>query len=144
MKDQGSTEAKARRAEAAKAMTEETSNKNNAVICRRTGKAMVVSFREKLIYDMSAVEAVEAKIRSLLADEPENLVINFAGVDFMVTRVINILLVALKQIRTAGGEVYLAGMNANIRRVFDIMRLNVVFKIFESEEEALAALEKRS
>ena len=144
MKDQGSTEAKARRAEAAKAMTEETSDKNNAVICRRTDKALVISFREKLIYDVSAVEAVEANIRSLLADKPENLVINFAGVDFMVTRVINILLVALKQIRTAGGEVYLAGMNANIRRVFDIMRLNVVFKIFDTEEQALGALEKHS
>ena len=105
---------------------------------------MVVSFREKLIYDVSAVEAVEEKIRSLMADKPENLVINFAGVDFMVTRVINILLLALKQIRAAGGEVYLARMNPNIRRVFDIMRLNMVFKIFESEEEALAALEKHS
>ena len=105
---------------------------------------MVVSFRQKLIYDVSAVEVVEENIRAVLADEPENMVINFAGVDFMVTRVINILLVALKQIRRAGGEVYLAGMNANIRRVFDIMRLNVVFKIFDSEEEALAALEKRS
>ncbi len=123
-------------------MNEETNNENNAVICRQTGKTVVVSFREKLIYDVSAVEAVEEKMRSLLESEPQNMVINFAGVDFMVTRVINILLMALKQIRTAGGEVYLAGMNANIRRVFDIMRLDVVFKIFESEEEALAALSK--
>ena len=125
-------------------MSKETNNKNNAVSSRRAGKALVISFREKLIYDVSEVEAVEENIRSLLADEPQNMVINFAGVDFMVTRVINILLVALKQIRTRGGEVYLAGMNANIRRVFDIMRLNVVFKIFESEEEALEALEDHS
>ena len=144
MKDRGSTQTKARGAEAVTDMSEETNNKNEVVICRRAGKAMVVSFSEKLIYDVSTVDAVEENIRSLLTGEPQNLVINFAGVDFMVTRVINILLVALKQIRTAGGEVYLAGMNANIRRVFDIMRLNVVFKIFESEEEALAALEKRS
>ncbi len=144
MKDQGSRGAKARKAEAAAGMSEETSNKNDAVICRRTDKAMVVSFREKLIYDVSTVEAVEAQIRSLLEDGPQNMVINFAGVDFMVTRVINILLMALKQVRTAGGEVYLAGMNANIRRVFDIMRLNVVFKIFDTEEQALAALEDPS
>ena len=125
-------------------MSEETNNKDEVVICRRAGKVMVVNFSEKLIYDVSAVEAVEAKIRSLLEDGFENMVINFSGVDFMVTRVINVLLVALKQIRARGGEVYLAGMNANIRRVFDIMRLNVVFKIFESEEEALGALEKHS
>ena len=125
-------------------MSEETNNKNNVVICRRIDKTVVVSFSEKLIYDVSTVEAVEANIRSLLEDGPQNMVVNFAGVDFMVTRVINILLMALKQIRTAGGEVYLAGMNANIRRVFDIMRLNVVFKIFDTEEQALAALEDPS
>ncbi len=125
-------------------MSEETNNKNNTVASRRSGTTEVVSFMEKLIYDVSTVEAVEEKIRSLLADTPENMVINFAGVDFMVTRVINILLVAQKQIRSAGGEVYLVGMNANIRRVFDIMRLNVVFKVFETEEEALAALEEHS
>ena len=130
--------------EAAEGMSEETNNKDEVVICRRAGKIMVVNFSEKLIYDVSAVEAVEAKIRSLLEDGFENMVINFSGVDFMVTRVINVLLVALKQIRARGGEVYLAGMNANIRRVFDIMRLNVVFKIFETEEEAIAALEKQS
>ena len=61
-------------------------------------------------------------------------------VDFMVTRVINILLVALKRIRTRGGQVYLTGMNRNIRRVFDLMRLSEVFGIFETEEQALAAL----
>ncbi len=125
-------------------MSGETNNKNDVVICRQAGKDMVVSFSEKLIYDVNTVEAVEAKIRSLLDDGPENMVINFSGVDFMVTRVINVLLVTLKRIRTQGGEVYLAGMNANIRRVFDIMRLDVVFKIFETEEEALAALEKNS
>ena len=125
-------------------MSGETNNKNDVVICRQAGKDMVVSFSEKLIYDVNTVEAVEAKIRSLLDDGPENMVINFSGVDFMVTRVINVLLVTLKRIRTQGGEVYLAGMNANIRRVFDIMRLDVVFEIFETEEEALAALEKHS
>ena len=125
-------------------MSGETNNKNDVVICRQAGKDMVVSFSEKLIYDVNTVEAVEAKIRSLLDDGPENMVINFSGVDFMVTRVINVLLVTLKRIRAQGGEVYLAGMNANIRRVFDIMRLNVVFKIFETEEEAIAALEKHS
>ena len=125
-------------------MSKETNNSNNVLSCNQTAKALVVSFTEKRIYDVSAVEAVEAKIRSLLADEPQNMVINFSEVDFMVTQVINILLVALKQIRMRGGEVHLARMNANIRRVFDIMRLNVVFKIFDTEEEARAALEERS
>ena len=121
-------------------MSEESNNNNDAVVCRWTPKAAVVTFKEKRIYDVRAVELVETQICSILAKAPANMVVNFANVDFMVTRVINILLVALKRIRTGGGEVYLAGMNRNIRRVFDLMRLSEVFRIFESEEQALAAL----
>ena len=121
-------------------MNEEAKNNLDAVLTNCTDRAVVVTFRDRQIYDVSAVEAVESQIRALLEKKPENLVVNFAGVDFMVTRVINVLLIALKRIRTAGGEVYLTGMNPNIKRVFDIMRLDVVFKIFPTEEQALAAL----
>ena len=124
-------------------MSEEPNNNHDSVLCRWTPKAAVVTFKEKRIYDVRAVEMVEAQIRSILDESPANMVVNFAGVDFMVTRVINILLVALKRIRTRGGEVYLAGMNRNIRRVFDLMRLSEVFKIFQTEEQALAALQNR-
>ena len=123
-------------------MSEEPNNNNDSLIYRRTPKAVVVTFKERRIYDVRAVETVEAQIRSILDENPENMVVNFAGVDFMVTRVINILLVALKRIRTGGGEVYLAGMNKNIRRVFDLMRLSDVFRIFQTEEQALAALQE--
>ena len=125
-------------------MSEEPNNNKDSLICRWTSKTAVVTFKEKRIYDVRAVEIVETQIRAILDEDPANMVVNFAGVDFMVTRVINILLVALKRMRTGGGEVYLAGMNRNIRRVFDLMRLSEVFKIFQTEEQALAALQENS
>ena len=124
-------------------MNEELNNNHDAIDCRWTPTAVVVTFKDKRIYDVRAVEAVEVQIRSVLVKDPPNMVVNFADVDFMVTRVINILLVALKRIRSRGGEVYLAGMNPNIRRVFNLMRLTEVFKIFQTEEQALADLESQ-
>ena len=124
-------------------MSEEANNIQNTIACRWTPTAVVVTFKEKRIYDVRDVEAVEVQIRSILAKNPANMVVNFADVDFMVTRVINILLVALKWIRARGGEVYLSGMNPNIRRVFHIMRLTEVFRIFQTEEQALADLENQ-
>ena len=125
-------------------MSEKSNNSGDAVLCRSADRAVVVTFRDRQIYDVSAVEAVEAQIRALLEKKPQNMVVNFSGVDFMVTRIINVLLIALKHIRTAGGEVYLTGMNPNIKRVFDIMRLGVVFHIFDTEEQALAALQNQA
>ena len=121
-------------------MGEEFVNNDRAVICRRGPKAVVLTFKEQRIHDISAVENVETQIRAILSEEPSNMVINFSGVDFMVTRVINMLLVALKNVRARRGEVYLTGMNHNIRGVFDLMRLDLIFKVFDSEDQALAAL----
>ena len=122
-------------------MAEQSNSNGGGVNCRHTPNAVVLTFREKRIYDVSAVETVEMQVRAILAEEPANMIINFAGVDFMVTRVINILLVALKNIRSRGGEVFLVGMNQNIRRVFNLMRLNVVFRIFDTEDMALTVLD---
>ena len=122
-------------------MGEEFINNGPAVLHRSTPKAVVLTFKEKRIYDGSAVERVETQFRAILDEKPPNMVIDFSGVDFMVTRMINVLLVALKDVRVRGGEVYLAGMNPNIREVFNCMRLDVVFKIFDTEEQALAALD---
>ena len=125
-------------------MSEETNNSHEPVTCRWTDRAAVITFKGKRIYDVRDVEAVEAQIRSVLGENPANMVVNFADVDFMVTRVINILLVALKRIRARGGEVCLVGMNPNIRRVFNLMRLTEVFRIFQTEEQALANLENKN
>ena len=119
---------------------EESVNNGPELICRRVTNGVVLAFKEQRIYDIIAVENVEAQIRAILDEKPSNMVINFSGVDFMVTRVINMLLVALKNVRTRGGEVYLTGMNDNIRRVFHLMRLDLIFKIFDREDQTLAAL----
>ncbi|NIA06139.1 MAG: STAS domain-containing protein [Actinobacteria bacterium] len=124
-------------------MSEEPNNSQDVITFRWTPTAVVVTFKEKRIYDVRTVEAVEDQIRSILAKDPANMVVNFSNVDFMVTRVINILLVALKWVRARGGEVYLSGMNPNIRRVFKLMRLTEVFRIFQTEEQALADLENQ-
>ncbi len=96
-------------------MGEESVNNGPELICRRVSSGVVLTFKEQSIYDIIAVENVEAQIRAILDEKPSNMVINFSGVDFMVTRVINVLVVALKNVRSRGGEVYLTGMNQNIR-----------------------------
>ena len=121
-------------------MGEESVNNGPELICRCVPNGVVLTFKEQRIYDIIAVGEVEAQIRAILDEKPSNMVINFSGVDFMVTRVISVLVVALKRVRSRGGEVYLTGMNQNIRGVFDLMRLDQIFKIFDTEDQAVAAL----
>ena len=105
------------------------------------GKVTLVEFVQAKIYDISTVEGLDRVFQALVEDLPTTqLLVDFARVDFMVTRVINLLLVLLKRAREAGGDVCLCGMNANIRRVFELMRLTQIFVIYDDRAKALATL----
>ena len=104
-------------------------------------RVTVVEFVQAKIYDISIVEDLDRTFRKLAEDLTTTYVlVDFARVDFMVTRVINLLLLLLKRTRQTGGDVFLCGMNANIRRVFELMRLTQIFEIYDRQQDALGAL----
>ena len=43
----------------------------------------------------------------------------------------------LKRLRTAGGDLKLCGMSAQIRTIFEIVRLHHVFDIYADQQEAI-------
>jgi len=47
------------------------------------------------------------------------------------------IVACLKQVRTAGGDVKLCGLSMKIRALFEMVRLNRVFDIFNTRQEAL-------
>jgi len=104
----------------------------------------VVGFTTTHIYDLATVDDLERQFRRLLDGQPDlaagRMVIDFTGVEFMVTRVINTLLVVLKRVRSAGGEVVLCGMGTNVDRVIRLMRLDRVFATFPARQQALDSL----
>ncbi len=80
-------------------------------------------------------EAVSAVI-----DENESvIVINMAQVTYMDSSGFGTLLSATKRLRPVDGALYLAACNDAIQRMLQITRLNTIFGVYETEDEALAA-----
>jgi anti-sigma B factor antagonist len=52
---------------------------------------------------------------------------------------LNILINALTMARKSGGEVWIAGVSEKVRKLFIITKLNTIFHVHESEEDALTA-----
>ena len=80
-------------------------------------------------------EAVSAAI-----DENQpGIVINMAQVTYMDSSGFGTLLSATKRLRPLDGALYLCGCNDAIQRMLQITRLNTIFGVYATEDEAVAA-----
>ena len=67
------------------------------------------------------------------------IVINMAKVTYMDSSGFGTLLSATKRLRPLDGALYLSGCNEAIQRMLQITRLNTIFGVYSTEEEAVAA-----
>lgn len=68
------------------------------------------------------------------------LVLDFENVGFISSSGLRVLVASLNQARAAGGDLVLCKMNVAVEEVFAFSGLDMVFRIFRDEAEALAAL----
>ena len=80
-------------------------------------------------------EAVSAAID----ENKPAIVINMANVTYMDSSGFGTLLSATKRLRPLDGALYLANCNDSIQRMLQITRLNTIFGVYASEDEALTA-----
>ena len=76
-----------------------------------------------------------------LADVPgRRVILNFLGVHHLTSLALGGLIRLHKRLAETGGELCLADIDPRIWEIFSITRLDRLFRIFDREEEAVAAL----
>ena len=80
-------------------------------------------------------EAVSAAID----ENKPAIIINLAQVTYMDSSGFGTLLSATKRLRPLDGALYLSGCNDSIQRMLQITRLNTIFGVYATEDEALTA-----
>lgn len=83
-----------------------------------------VEFKEIIL---NSIESGSAKV-----------VVDLTGVDFIDSTIIGVLILGLKKITAADGEIRLFGLGKTIEDAFILTKLNTRFKIFKTKEETLA------
>jgi anti-sigma B factor antagonist len=84
-----------------------------------------------------------ADLRDAIHDAPmttAGLVIDLTGLHYCDSTGITVLVAASQQARQAGAPLALAGLNANLRRVFDIAGLHGIFSSYATVDQALLAI----
>ena len=100
----------------------------------------LVEFVDRNILDEANIQAINEEITAEIekSDTPKVL-ISFSNVDHLSSAALGALITINNKIKEKGGELHLANIDPQIYEVFVITRLNKLFNIHESTEEARAA-----
>lgn len=86
------------------------------------------------------IRAVEDKIEANFSE----FVVDLEQMDFMNSTGLTFLISILTRSRSAGGDVAIANLSDNIKKILLITRLNSAFSVYENLEDALSFFEKEN
>jgi anti-anti-sigma factor len=103
---------------------------------RWDGKTCVAKVGGDVIIETA--QALQDELLKLLDRKPSRVVINLQNVGFMDSSGVASLVKLLSRAKKAGVDLVLAGMQDRVAGIFEITRVNTLFDIRDTEEEALA------
>lgn len=89
--------------------------------------------------DLNASPVLRQALRQVQAAKPPLLVIDLANVSYMDSSGVATLVEAMQISRRNSGSMVLAGLQDKVRSIFEIARLDTVFRIVPSTDEAIRA-----
>jgi anti-anti-sigma factor len=104
---------------------------------RRIGQDAVVEAAGDI--DLGRSQEFQQALLALVEENPKRIVVDLSGVPYMDSSGVASLVKLLSRVRKIGSSLYLVGMNDRVRSIFEITRLDKVFDIRKSQQEALEA-----
>ena len=99
-----------------------------------------VEFIDRNILDEANIQQIGEEIAAIVESEAKpKLLISFSNVDHLSSAALGTLITINSKVRGKGGQLRLANIDPQIYEVFVITKLNKLFQIFESSEQAMAS-----
>ena len=103
---------------------------NNTLILRLSGELIGEDNGASIL--QTVTDHINQKILNCIVDISDVRYINSSGIGVLIT--------ILTKFRNKGGEVWLVKPSENVKKLLIITKLNAIFNIAESEEEAINGL----
>jgi anti-sigma B factor antagonist len=88
--------------------------------------------------DLHVSPVVTASLTAMIEKKPERVVIDLSDVTYIDSAGLAALIQAMQKVEAYGGKFLLAGLQETVRSIFEISRLDQVFRIFPDTDTALA------
>ncbi|MDP9292697.1 MAG: STAS domain-containing protein [Verrucomicrobiota bacterium] len=89
--------------------------------------------------DLHVSPRVASSLGAMVEEKPKKLVIDLSHVSYIDSSGLAVLIEGMQNVEAYGGKFSLAGLQESVRPIFEIARLDQVFRIFPDVEAALAA-----
>ena len=106
----------------------------------RTDGVIRVEFVDRNILDEANIQVIGEELSSLIeAEVNPRLLISFANVDHLSSAALGTLITINNKIRGKEGQLRLADIDPQIYEVFVITKLNRIFEIHDTSDEAMTS-----
>lgn len=87
--------------------------------------------------DLHVSPQIGASLAKLIEKKPAQLVVDLSQVSYIDSSGLAVLIEAMQNVSSYGGEFALCGLQEGVRPIFEIARLDQVFRIFPDTASAL-------
>ncbi len=87
--------------------------------------------------NIDAVSGLKKQFKKLIDKKMRKVLLNFNKVDYIDSLGLAFLVELSKDLRNINGTLFISNVPPKIRSIFSITKLDKVFKIYDTEEEAL-------
>ncbi len=82
-------------------------------------------------------DEIQERILDQLSKGHCRLVLNFRKVEYVDSSFLGALIIALKRATSSGGDIRLCCLKESLLNIFQLMRLDRLFELFQTEEAAI-------
>ena len=101
---------------------------------------MVITLKGKLILQEETTQLHDC-IKSVLERDFNKIIINLKNLSRISSLGIGGIMRAMTIVRDAGGDLRLAGLDQNVKNIFEITKLIGVIQIFDQNDQAISSFE---
>lgn len=105
---------------------------------REEGTAAIIVLEGEV--DISVTDLVRGKFRKLVDERKKAILVDMTRVSYIDSSGLGLLVETMQEMEKYSGEIKLFGLTGDVRKVFELTRLNKFFDIFNTEKEALESL----
>jgi anti-sigma B factor antagonist len=90
--------------------------------------------------DLHVSPRISTALAAMIEQKPPRLVVDLSKVTYIDSSGLAVLIEGMQNVEAYGGKFILAGIQENVKPIFEIARLDQVFIIFPHVDAALAAI----
>ncbi len=100
----------------------------------------IVSIKGRM--DTFSAPLFDNKISETIDAGKSRFIVNFSKLEYISSAGLRSILLMAKKLKSSNGKVHLTELTGSVKEVFEISGFGVIFQIFETEAQALAALKE--